>query len=251
MTFESVTFAYLDEPPFCFPGPSGQPSGCDVELARTSLLAIGVKKIEMVLVTFADLLPGIVEGRWTMTTGLFVTPERERIVAFSRPIWSLPDGLMVVAGNPKRLTSYEAVAADSTARLGVVSKQIQRESAVNAGIPPERVIEYATQDEAVSGLLAGEVEAYASVAMAHRGYLRRAGDMRLAVVEIAPPDRKSEQASPAYGAFALSKTNNDLRRAVDAALARYLGSAEHRNLMAGFGFSSREVDRVVYSRPDG
>jgi polar amino acid transport system substrate-binding protein len=209
------------------------------------LSEIGVKKIEMALVTFADLLPGIVDGRWTMTTGLFVTPERRSIVDFSRPIWSLPDGLMVVAGNPKRLTSYETVAADSTARLGVVKNQVQRDSGVNTGIPVQRIVEYATQDAAVSGLLAGEVEAYASVAMAHRGYLQRAGEIRLAVVEIATPDQKSEQTSPASGAFAFSKTDNVLRRAVDEALARYLGSTEHRNLMVGFGFSNREVDRVV------
>jgi polar amino acid transport system substrate-binding protein len=244
MTFDRVTFAYLDEPPFCFPNPSGQPSGCDVAVARTALSAIGVKKIEMVLVTFADLLPGIVDGRWTMTTGLFVTPERRRIVDFSHPIWALTDGLMVVAGNPRHLTSYEAVAADSTARLGVVTNQVQRDSGLSAGIPAQRIIEYATQEAAVAGLLAGEVNAYASVAMAHRGYLRRAGDVRLAVVEIAP-DQKSEQASPASGAFAFSKTSNGLRRAIDEALTRYLGSTEHRNLMAGFGFSSGEVDRVV------
>jgi polar amino acid transport system substrate-binding protein len=245
MTFENVTFAYLDEPPFCFPDPFGQPSGCDVEVARTALSAIGVKKIDTVLVTFADLLPGIVDGRWTMTTGLFVTPERETIVDFSRPIWALPDGLMVLAGNPRHLTSYEAVAADSTARLGVVTNQVQRDSGLRAGIPTQRIIDYATQEAAVSGLLAGEVEAYASVAMAHHGYLRRAGDARLAVVEIAPPDQQSEQASPASGAFAFSKTSNDLRRAVDEALGRYLGSTEHRDLMARFGFSSREVDRIL------
>jgi ABC-type amino acid transport substrate-binding protein len=62
MTFENVTFAYLDEPPFCFLDPSGQPSGCDVELARTALSEIGVKKVEMV---------GVRPSGWTSIRLLF------------------------------------------------------------------------------------------------------------------------------------------------------------------------------------
>jgi polar amino acid transport system substrate-binding protein len=72
-----VTFAYLDEPPFCAPG-SGGPVGCDVEVAFAVLMAIGVERIETRLVTFADLLPGVARADWQINTPLFVTDERQQ-----------------------------------------------------------------------------------------------------------------------------------------------------------------------------
>ena len=49
---------------------------------------------------FAELIPGLGEGRWDMTTGLFISEERRKLVDFTRPIWSLPDGLMVAKATP-------------------------------------------------------------------------------------------------------------------------------------------------------
>src|SRR5262249_48585029 len=112
-----VVFAHLEEPPFCFRA-DGLSSGCDVEVAQTILQAIGVQEFEPVVTEFSALIPGLVAGRWTMTTGLFITPARRQLVAFSRPIWALPDGLLVRAGNPKRLAGFAAIAADATATLG-------------------------------------------------------------------------------------------------------------------------------------
>ena len=71
---ERVVLAYIDEPPFGMPGPDGQARGCDVDLAMTVLHGIGVRHIEMRLTTFAELLPGVCAGRWTINTPLFVTP---------------------------------------------------------------------------------------------------------------------------------------------------------------------------------
>ncbi|MGK6313823.1 transporter substrate-binding domain-containing protein [Neorhizobium sp. DT-125] len=89
-----VDFAYLVEPPFNHRQPNGTVTGCDVELARTVLAMASVTDISMVETEFAQLLPGLADGRWRMTTGLFSTEERRRIAAFSRPIWALPDGLL-------------------------------------------------------------------------------------------------------------------------------------------------------------
>ena len=93
---DQIVFAYLDEPPFCAPAVDG-PVGCDVEVAFVVLRALGVERIETRLVTFAELLPGVASGAWHVNTPLFITPERARLVDFSRPVWSLADGLMVQA----------------------------------------------------------------------------------------------------------------------------------------------------------
>jgi polar amino acid transport system substrate-binding protein len=89
-----IVYAYLDEPPFGAPGPDGHAIGYDAELAEKVLRAIGVKHIDVVLVKFPELIDGVTSGRWTMNTGMFVTPERAQSVAFSRPIWALIDGFV-------------------------------------------------------------------------------------------------------------------------------------------------------------
>jgi polar amino acid transport system substrate-binding protein len=156
---QKVAFAHLEEPPFCFRADDGRVIGCDVELAQAILTQIGVAQLAPVEAEFSELLLGLVDGRWTMTTGLFITPARQQLVAFSRPIWALQDGLMVQAGNPKHLTRYADIAAHANAMLGVVTKQAQHDTALREGVPAARIREYNGQDEAARAVAAGEIDA--------------------------------------------------------------------------------------------
>lgn len=229
-----IVFAYLDEPPFCWPGVGGTAQGCDVELATAAFRALGITEFEQQLTTFAELLPGLASGRWTITTPLFVTAARRQLVDFSRPVWALADGLLVRAGERVRLTGYRAVAA-AGARLVVVAEQVQEQAGLSAGIAPERMIRVATQEEAVAAVRAGEADAYASVAMAHRGYLAREPEAELAIVNV-----PASESVPAAGAFAFGKQHAALRQRFDAALEGLVGSDWHRAMMARHGFRAGE-----------
>ncbi|TIO72004.1 MAG: transporter substrate-binding domain-containing protein, partial [Mesorhizobium sp.] len=90
-----MRFAFLQEPPFCFTDASGKVGGCDAMLAEKIFAMSETTAFTPVETDFAELLPGLADGRWDMTTGLFISEERSKLVDFSRPIWSLPDGLMV------------------------------------------------------------------------------------------------------------------------------------------------------------
>lgn len=233
MPQEPIVFAYLDEPPFCWPGREGMAEGSDVELIAAALRVLGITAFEQRLTSFAELLPGLVAGRWTITTPLFISPERQQIVDFSRPVWALADGLLVRAADRERLTGYRAVAR-AGARLVAVAGQVQEKTASKAGIAPERLLCVATQDEAVEAVRAGLADAYASVAMAHRGYLARKPDPELAVVA------GEGGARPAAGAFAFGKRSSALRKRLDEALAGLIGSDWHRAMMARHGFVAGE-----------
>ena len=237
---QRVVFAYLEEPPFCFRTADGGASGCDVELAQAVLRDLGVAACDFVEAEFADLIPGLIDGRWTMTTGLFVTPERRKRMAFSRPIWALHDGLLVRTGNPRDIAGYRSIAADANARLATVKDQAQRDNALNLGVPPARITEFHTQNDAADAVASGAADAYASVAMAHRGYLASHASAPLTVVDV-----PLSELAPAFGAFGFAQSNAGLAEAVDRALSAYLGSEAHRQLMTRYGFAPAEVDRVV------
>lgn len=97
-----MRFAYLIEPPFNSVNAKGRVTGCDVELARHVFDALGIAEFDLVGTEFSELLPGLADGRWRMTTGLFGTRERRAFAQFSRPIWALSDGLLIRPGTRTR-----------------------------------------------------------------------------------------------------------------------------------------------------
>jgi len=239
-----MKFAYLIEPPFNHIDSEGRVTGCDVELARHVVKELGLGNFVPIETEFAALLPGLAAGRWRMTTGLFATGERRVHARFTRPIWALPDGLLVRRDAPEQIAGYRAIAADDRTVLAVVRDQFQHRSAKTFGIPDTRIRIFETYRDAAGAVRDGVADAYASVGRAHDGFLGWHADWRLENRPIAAAEKP-----PAFGSFALSLSDAALCDAVDAVLAGYLGSDAHRRMAARYGFSDAEIDLVVGAMP--
>ncbi|MEO5757796.1 MAG: transporter substrate-binding domain-containing protein [Mesorhizobium sp.] len=235
-----MKFAFLEEPPFCFTDALGEVSGCDVELARRINDMLELADFTPIETEFAELLPGLAKGRWAMTTGLFVSEERQQLVDFTRPIWALQDGLLITRNNPHGLRGYRSIAENGAALIGVITDQVQHLTALRNGIAPGQIRMFATQADAADAVASGMVHAYASVAMAHRGYLTRWPEAAFGLVEI-----PSAEKQPSAGAFAIAKGNAAVLQRIDACLGDLLGSPWHRQMMSRHGFSSTDIDRVL------
>jgi polar amino acid transport system substrate-binding protein len=168
-----------------------------------------------------------------------VTAERAQHVAFSVPVWAIGDGFLVRPGNPKTLTSYEAVAARSDARLGIIAGQVQFDSAKSAGVSDGQIVVFKDQPEAISALLAGKVDAYASTALGNRVLANLNQELESVAHAV------GNVGSAPVGAFSFSKANPDLLQAVNQELRHYLGSPDHRARMAKYGFTRAEIDGVA------
>lgn len=237
---DNVVFAYIEEPPFVSDRGSDWPGGCDAEVAAAVLRIMGVSGAEHKLVTFQELLPGVLEGRWTFNTPLFMTEERAIAVRFSHPVWGLPDGLLVRQQDQKVYRTYEDVAKDGDAYLGVVQGQVQAETAIKAGIPESRIIAFKTPEEVIIALQSGRVVAYASVAVAHRQAVELSHSS-LVLSDLGKKRHKDRAGhTPALGAFSFSKRNQKFAEQFDAALDLFLGSNEHIQMMAQYDFAVTE-----------
>lgn len=239
-----VRVAYIEEPPFGWTGREHAAIGADIELADVVLRANGVSSIEHHLTTFEELLPGVQEGRWDMNVPLFVTAERAEHVAFSVPVWSIGDGFLLHRGNLKALTSYEAVAAQTDARLGIIAGQVQFDAAKSAGVHDSQIVLFKDQPAAISALRAGQIDAYASTAVGNRVL---AGSADNAALEAFAHARSRDGRVP-VGAFSFNKSNHDLVRAVNKRLGESLGSSDHRARMARHGLTHTEIDGVIISQ---
>ena len=235
-----LRFAFLEEPPFCFRASDGTIAGCDVELARLVAQRIGVGPFVPIETEFAQLLPGLADGRWDMTTGLFVTEARQRIVVYSRPIWRLGDGLLVRSDDRRLIEGYWSIATAPRMQLAVVRDQVQHQTALDHGVRAERIVTFGAYSEAAAAVASGVADAFASVALSHRAYLMKCNARGLKVVDVPEREKIAER-----GAFAFAIEETGLRDAVDEILYGYLGSAAHRAMMARYGFSAEDVERVV------
>lgn len=213
--------------------------GSDIELAETVLRAIGATSIEYCLVAFDELLTGVNEDRWDLNVPIFVTPERARQVAFSVPVWALGDGLLVANGNPKHLTSYQGIAAVDEVRLGVIPGQVQIDAASSAGVADRQLVTFATQQEAISALRAGRIDAFAATGVGNRAVVQVGAG--LSAVDIETPAGRSAP----VGAFSVARTNLSLLDALNSELRSYLGTPDHRTRMAAHGITAVEIDPVL------
>jgi len=235
-----MKFACLIEPPFNFRRPDGNVDGCDVALARMLSEELGAGPFEPIETEFAELLPGVAEGLWRMTTGLFATEERRKTAAFSRPVWALPDGLLVQRGNPLGLTGYRSAMDTTDCRLAVIRDQFQHRTAAAFGMPEERFAIFETYRQAAEAVRDGRADTYASVGKAHDGFLARHPDWELETVTV-----PREEKVPAFGCLAFAHADTDFRQEVDTVLERYIGSPAHRTMMAKYGFSDAEIDLLI------
>ncbi|MEO0783540.1 MAG: transporter substrate-binding domain-containing protein [Pseudomonadota bacterium] len=235
-----MKFAYLIEPPFNFIDADGRVTGCDVELARYVFGELDIAEFEPVETEFSELLPGLGDGRWHMTTGMFGTDERREHARFSRPIWALSDGLLVKNGNPHNLTGYKSVAENADIVLAVIRDQVQHRSAVEFGVSEDRIVVFETYTEAAKSVKEGRVDAYVSVGRAHNGFIALHSYWGLAMVTI-----PYEEKPPTFGSFAFGLSDTGLVHQVDEVLASFLGSEAHRDMVDDFGFSDSDVDLVV------
>jgi len=235
-----VRVAYLIEPPFNYVDEAGQVTGCDVELARYVLDQLDIDDVKFVETEFAQLLPGLARDDWQMTTGLFTSPERQRHALFSRPIWVLPDGLLVRVADADRLLGYRSIAIADDLKLAVIRDQLQQATALDLGVTSDQFCVFEAYTDAAQAVRTGTVSAFASVARAHQGFLQASAAQGLAIVNIPLHER-----APDFGCFAFALAATDLRRRVDQVLKAFIGGAKHRRLMNAFGFADADIDHIL------
>lgn len=234
-----IRIAYIDEPPFYWTDENGKVKGADIELVEVILQAIGITNIVYEHTTFEQLLPGVQAGRWDMNVPIFVTPERAKDVAFSIPVWALGDGFVVLQGNPKQLTDYEAVTLHTDARLGIIPGQVQLQRAKAAGIADSQIVFLKDQHEAVEALLGGKIDAFAATALGNNSIAKANPGLESVAHKIGKDEKVT------VGAFSFNKDNPELLKVVNEELHQFLGTQEHREKMAKYGITETEIDEIT------
>lgn len=239
----TIQIGYANEAPYAYrDGDTGRLTGEAPEIARVVLARMGVEEVEGVLTEFGSLIPSLNAGRVDIVAaGMYILPERCEQVAFSEPTYSIGEALMVAAGNPLDLHSYEDIVAHESARLGVVSGAIQVGMAQEMGVPSNRLVRFPDAPSAVEGVRAGRVDAYGGTALTVQNLLDRdtSGNIERATPFIDPVIDGEEVRG--FGAFAFRQNDPEFLAEFNRHLAEFIGTEEHQELVRDFGFTETEL----------
>ncbi len=238
---EPLRVGYAVEAPYAFVADDGTVTGEAPELARRIAAELGIARVEWHQSEFGALIDELRQGRVdVIAAGMFATPERSRLVAFSIPTFRVRQGLLVRSGNPERLHGYQDAVFREGARLAVIDGSVEERLVGALGLPGDRTVrvpDAATGRQAVrSGLVAG----LALSGPAVRWMALRGGGGLEAAEPFAQPSEELS-GSLGSGAMAFRKGDRRLLAAWNARLEAFLGSAAHRAMVGAFGFSAEDA----------
>ncbi len=233
----SLRVGYAVEVPYAFVDAQGQVTGEAPEIFRRMARLQGVQKIDWVRMDFASLLPELQLGRIdAIAAGMFVTPERQRLAAFTRPTASVRPALIVRAGELR--VPLKPVVADleraSSLRWATVQEAAENGSLFQSGVPPERVTTVPQAERGLRAVAEGQADALAISAVTAWQLVVNHPQWPLEV-------RTLGDAPAGFPAFVFRREDQALRDAFDQALLTFLGSDEHIELVRSFGFTSDEL----------
>lgn len=144
-------------PPFNMTTKSGEVIGLDVDLARSMAEAMKVK-LRLTTMPFADLLPALQAGRVdAVVSGLTITPERNKMVAFVGPYFISGKSFLAKAGT---LDSAKGSADLNAANMRLAALRASTSQAfVQEMLPKATLVLTTDYDEAIALVLQDKVDA--------------------------------------------------------------------------------------------
>lgn len=216
---EPYVFEDADEP--------GRLVGFELELAEAVARELGVRA-ELVQQDWSSLVPGLERGTFDVAmNGLEVTPARAGAVLFTRPYFVFRAQLVVRRGET-RVRDLESARGR---RVGTLASSMSWDLLRSSGAV---VVTYEGVEEPYADLAAGRLDAVLldDIIASRYGLVRE--ELELAA-----------EVADGYYAIALRPGDEELRDAIDAALARIAASGELRRILARWNIDTERQARLT------
>jgi polar amino acid transport system substrate-binding protein len=228
------------ERPYGYVAPDGRVTGAQPEVARAVLERLGVAGLDAVRVPFDELIPRLRDGQFDLVAaGMTVTPGRCGEVSFTRPDFVAPPALLVAEGNPRGIETFHDVVR-SRARIAVLAGSVEREYALAAGVPEDRIEVVDSQTTLFRSVVHRRVPAGALTGLSLADELRRNPGSAVEITAAVTPVVDGRPVVPG-AAFAVRLGEDELLAALDTELRALQASGEWLRLTAPFGFTEANL----------
>lgn len=220
---------------------NGEALGAGPDVAKALMEKLGVGNIEWVTTNFSSLIPGLQADRFDMVAAeMAILPDRCGQVLFSEPNSSYGEGLLVAAGNPKDIHAYSDFAENPDLKIAIMAGADQLEMMQKLGVSEANLVTIASNADAISTVSTNRADAYAATSLTASGLADQGNGVEVAANFTDPVIDGNEVRS--WGGFTFASGNEDLRDAVNGALAEFKATPEWADVLTGYGFTQSDVD---------
>jgi polar amino acid transport system substrate-binding protein len=233
-----VRVGFPNQVPYAYANEKGQLTGADAEVAKLVIAKMGIKSMDGVLTEFASLIPGLRASRFDIVLAMFINPTRCAQVAFSEPIYKIGQGIVVKAGNPLGVHSYDDLVRNEKVRIAVMAGAVQSAYLKKLGVADIRVAAYPDGPSAIAAVGAGRADVFTISNLPARRLLQTAGPSAgLELVADTPDPIIDGKPGRGYDGFAVRQEDVDLLAAFNKALAEVVATPNFLAAMEPFGFT--------------
>lgn len=234
-----IRIAVANEIPYGFIDPNGEAKGAGPEVAQHLVEELGIDEIEWVTTNFGSLIPGLQADRFDMVAAeMAILPQRCEQVVYSEPNSSYGEGLLVAADNPNDIHSYEDF-VDSDYTVAIMAGADQLEMLQALGVDESRMLTISNNADAISTVSTGRADAYAATGLTAAELAKRSDKVELAEDFVDPVI--NDVTIRSWGGFTFSKDSEDLRDAINEALATFKETDTWSDILSSHGFT--DVDQ--------
>jgi polar amino acid transport system substrate-binding protein len=229
--------------PWGYRDEDGEAAGFHPDLIEAAFSGFGVDDVEIIITEFGALIPALLAQRFdAIAAGLYITPERCELVAFSDPDLKLADAALVLAGNPKQVHGYAEIATNPDVVFGVGRGSTTAANAAAAGVPKERTLLFPDIQSTVGALLTARIDVAAFSAPT---VARILSDKNISGIDRALPFRgvagDDGKERFGYSAIAFRKEDTELRDLYNTRLHQLQADGGLAAIMGKHGFSDQET----------
>lgn len=237
----SITIGFANEKPYAYEE-NGELKGANVDIAKAVFAEIGIENFETQLSDFSQLIPGLQAGHFdVITAGMAINSDRCTRVLFSEPEMQYGEGLIVTAGNPLNLESYEDIANNPEVSVVVMEGATEIEFLKQSGVNPDQIVTAPDIAATFSAVQAGRADATTGTEMTVKMALESLKTDELEFIEtFKQPDIEGV---PSYGAAAFNLEDEELRNEYNEKLQELKEDGTIAKLLEANGFS--EISNMV------
>ena len=233
-----IRVGFANEAPYSYATASGQLAGESPSVFKHVMGKLGVQEVDGVLTEWGSLIPGLKAGRFdAIVASMYVTPSRCEQIIFANPTYGIGEAFVVQSGNPDGINNYGDAIAKNV-KVAFVAGTAEIEHAEMAGMSRENRVIVPDFAAAVASVKSGRTAAAAFTSLTAK--------------DLASKDDGIDRAEPftfehngrkykGEGSFGFRTEDTSLRDAVNAELAKFIGTDEHIAMISEYGFDASNL----------
>ncbi|AWB35689.1 ectoine/hydroxyectoine ABC transporter substrate-binding protein EhuB [Orrella marina] len=237
-----IRVGFANEAPYAYADSSGKFTGESPTVFRHVMKELGVDEVDAVLTEWGALIPGLRAGRFdAIVASMYITPTRCKQVIFANPTYGVGEAFVVKTDNPDGINTYQD-AVEKNKKIAFIAGTAEVEHARMAGMSRDQMLIVPDFAAAIAAVKSGRASAGAFTAMTAKDLAEKDDAVMRAKPFTFEHDGKSYRGE---GSFGFRPEDTALRDAVNEKLEAYLGTPEHLEAIAVFGFDESNMPEMT------